>query len=215
VLFRYNEIYTGLRDNHRYYYDHIWWMLRRTFVEKGRRLAAAGRLQSADDVFFLDRREHAELASGDLPVETAAARIASRRAEWEVTRLRLPPKFLRRGYAPDEGESYPSTEGRLTGLPASPGQARGRARVVYDISELSRVAPGEILVTRQTDPSWTPVFARLGGLVLETGGVLAHGASLCREFGLPCVTALEHATERVRDGQDIAVDGAAGTVDLF
>jgi pyruvate,water dikinase len=176
---------------------------------------AAGRLKRADDVFFLNRGEQAELATGGLSASTAAERIAVRREEWEATRLRLPPKFLRRGYVPDDGESPAPAEGRLTGQPASPGQARGRARVIYDISELSRVAPGEILVTRQTDPSWTPVFSRLGGLVLETGGVLAHGASLCREFGLPCVTALDRATERVRDGQSVALDGGAGTVDLL
>jgi rifampicin phosphotransferase len=71
-----------------------------------------------------------------------------------------------------------------------------------------------VLVTRQTDPGWTPVFARLAGLVLETGGVLAHGASLCREYGLPCVTAVEGATSSIRDGDIIALSGSEGTVEL-
>jgi phosphohistidine swiveling domain-containing protein len=75
------------------------------------------------------------------------------------------------------------------GIGASPGVISGRARVIYDVRELPSVRDGEILVTRQTDPAWSTVFARISGLVLETGGVLAHGASLCREFNLPCVTA--------------------------
>ena len=74
---------------------------------------------------------------------------------------------------------------------------------------------GEILVTRQTDPGWTPVFPRLAGLVLETGGALAHGTSLCREYGLPCVTAVERAQDRIPDGARIEIDGAVGTVRLL
>src|SRR5581483_12067440 len=133
------------------------------------------------------------LRSGALPVALAATRIAVRCREWEETRLTPPPRFLRRGYLPDE--QVTSQQGtaarRLSGLAASPGQVSGRARVVLDVAGLSAVVDGEILVTRQTDPGWTPAFARLAGLVLETGGVLAHGASLCREYGLPCVTAVE------------------------
>lgn len=213
-LFKYNAIYASLRDNHRYYYDQVWWMLRRIFVEKGRRLQAAGLLASPDDIFFLDRREHAGLASGELAPALAADRIRIRREEWRRTRREQPPKFLRRGYAPDDAWERPADASRLSGLAASPGQARGPARIVYDVSDLERVGPGDILVTRQTDPSWTPAFARLGGLVLETGGVLAHGASLCREFGLPCVTAVEHATQLIRDGDIIAISGSDGAVDV-
>jgi pyruvate,water dikinase len=214
-LFKYNEIYSSLRDNHRYYYDRVWWMLRRYFVEAGRRLHKSGLIGAPDDVFFLVRGEHAALVRGELPASVAAERVRVRREEWLATRREQPPKFLRRGYAPDDNWLPAADRGRLTGLAASPGEARGPARIVYDVAELSRLSPGDVLVTRQTDPSWTPAFARVGGLVLETGGVLAHGASLCREFGLPCVTAVERATQLIHEGDIIAISGSSGTIELI
>jgi pyruvate,water dikinase len=215
-LFKYNEIYMGHRDGHRFYYDYIWWLLRRVYTEKGRRLHAAGRLAQPADVFFLVRSEIAALAGGGLDPATAARRIEVRRAEWEVTRREQPPKFLRRGCVPDgEPDVAGSDAHSLAGTAASAGQVRGRARVIYDVAELGRLEKGDILVTRQTDPAWTPTFARLGGLVLETGGVLAHGASLCREFNVPCVTAVEQATIRIGDGDWVLVDGGQGVVRIL
>lgn len=216
ALFRGNEIYAGLRDNHRFYYDHIWWLVRRVYLEKGRRLAAAGLLASADEVVFLSRTEIEQLRIGNLDVVLAATRIGIRRKEWQATRSRVPPRYLRRGYAPDEGAAVDSVDRtRLLGLAASPGQVRGRARIVLEVAGLAQVADGEILVARQTDPGWTPAFARLAGLVLETGGVLAHGASLCREYGLPCVTAVEGATVQIHDGDLICLNGNDGVVDIL
>ncbi len=215
-LFRYNEIYMGLRDNHRFYYDRIWWLLRRVYLEKGRRLHRRSLLGQPEDVFFLVRKEIAELDSGTLGVGEAASRIGIRREEWLRTLKEQPPKFLRRGYVPDdEPASLGTTARKLIGLAASAGQVTGRARVIYNVTELERVGKGDILVTRQTDPSWTPAFARLSGLVLETGGVLAHGASLCREFNVPCVTVVERATRLIRDGDTIAVNGGLGTVEII
>jgi pyruvate,water dikinase len=215
-LFRYNEIYMSIRDNHRFYYDRIWWLLRLVYVEKGRRLHRASKLASTDDIFFLVRAEIAALADGMLPPDVAAARIVQRRAEWMTTRISQPPKFLRSGYVPDDEPIWPeATAHKLVGLPASAGRVVGRARIVYDVKELSRVGKGDILVTRQTDPSWTPAFARLSGLVLETGGVLAHGASLCREFNVPCVTVVERATQLIRDGDMIVLNGGLGTVEIL
>ncbi|HVO46817.1 MAG TPA: PEP/pyruvate-binding domain-containing protein [Steroidobacteraceae bacterium] len=215
-LFRLNELYSGLRDNHRFYYDYVWWLVRRVYLEKGRRLSRSGLLSQAHDVVFLCRKELEELRSGTLSTTLAATRIEIRRREWEETRRTPPARFLRRGYLPDEQTtSQQGAARRLSGLAASPGQVRGRARVVLDVAGLSAVADGDILVTRQTDPGWTPAFARLAGLVLETGGVLAHGASLCREYGLPCVTAVEGATALIRDGDTISISGNDGAVEIL
>lgn len=215
-LFRWNELYAGLRDNHRFYYDYVWWLVRRVYAEHGRRLAARALLAQNEDVYFLVRSEIEALRSGALSPSVAAERIAVRRQEWQQTRLRPPAKFLRRGYVPDEAEAAIAASSRLLqGLAASAGQVTGRARVIYDIHGLSAVKTGDILVTRQTDPGWTPAFSRLGGLVLETGGVLAHGASLCREYGLPCVTAVENALSVIADGDLIALDGGSGRVSIL
>jgi pyruvate,water dikinase len=125
------------------------------------------------------------------------------------------PKFLK-GWAPyNDKPRAESSAFQLHGIAASPGTALGTARVVYDVRELATVKDGEILVTRQTDPSWTTVFGRIHGLVLETGGVLSHGTSLCREYGLPCVTAVEQATVRIPDGSQIELIGSEGTIRIL
>ena len=215
VLFRYNEIYMSLRDNHRFYYDSVWWLLRRVYVEKGRRLAAAGNLMREDDVFFLCRQEIESLRRGELEPSDVVEPVRVRREEWLQTRTSQPPKYLRAGYIAEEELDVGDGRHRIHGQAASAGQIVGRARILYDVRELGKLQDGDILVTRQTDPSWTPIFVRLGGLVLETGGVLAHGASLCREFNLPCVTAVERATVRIPDGAMIALNGGVGTIDLL
>jgi rifampicin phosphotransferase len=213
ALFTLNEIYAGIRDNHRFYYDYIWWLVRRAYLEMGRRLQIKARLNVADDIFFLVRSEIDGLRRDTLSTEAAEVRIHVRRREWLDTKVTQPPKFLRNGYVPDASEqSHAAGPQDLKGLAASSGQVTGRARVLHDVAELSRLREGEILVARQTDPGWTPAFARIGGLVLETGGVLAHGASLCREYGLPCVTAVESAASIIRDGDCVLLDGGSGLV---
>ena len=215
-LFHDNGIYAALRDNHRLYYDRVWWALRRYYLEVGRRLAASGLLAAADDVFFLSRDELGELRAGDLQPDAAAERVTFRRKQWQETNSWQPPKFLVDGYAPAEQLTLAELDAEtMVGLSASPGSATGRARVLHDVADLEQVRPGEILVARQTDPGWTPVFSRLGALVLETGGVLAHGASLCREYGLPCVTVVERASTRIRTGDLVAVSGTNGTVSIL
>ena len=100
----------------------------------------------------------------------------------------------------------------LQGIPASGGQVRGTARIIRNPREATRLQAGDILVTRSTDPGWTPVFSLLGGLVLEVGGQLSHGAIVAREYGVPAVVNVHDATRRIPDGQTITVDGTAGRV---
>ncbi|HZZ46155.1 MAG TPA: PEP-utilizing enzyme [Pseudonocardia sp.] len=102
-------------------------------------------------------------------------------------------------------------EGGLVGTGTSRGTVTARARVVPRLSELGRVQPGEILICNSTDPGWASVFLKIQGLVIETGGMLAHGSCLSREYGIPAVT-LFNAMNRIPDGALITVDGNTGRV---
>src|SRR5690606_32503800 len=104
--------------------------------------------------------------------------------------------------------------GALVGLAVSAGIVEGRARVLHDISQADLVA-GDILVTAYTDPSWTPLFVAIAGLVTEVGGLMTHGAVIAREYGLPAVVGVEDATQRIRDGQRIRVHGTDGYVEIL
>ena len=100
----------------------------------------------------------------------------------------------------------------LRGLGACGGRATGRATVLGDVAEAGRLVAGDVLVTRQTDPGWAPVFFLIRGLVMERGGMLSHGSIIAREFGLPAVVGVADATRRIPSGATVAVDGDEGVV---
>jgi rifampicin phosphotransferase len=101
---------------------------------------------------------------------------------------------------------------RMTGTAASPGMVTGVVRVVRSIDELKTVEYGEILVATNTDPGWTAVFSKIGGLITETGGILSHGAVVSREYGIPAVTAVKGATKIFKSGQRITLNGNEGLI---
>ncbi|MFZ2163865.1 MAG: PEP-utilizing enzyme, partial [Propionibacteriaceae bacterium] len=100
------------------------------------------------------------------------------------------------------------------GMAVSAGVVEGRARVLQDVGQ-GRLERGDILVTRFTDPSWTPAFVTIAGLVTEVGGLMTHGAVVAREYGLPAVVGVTGATTMIRDGQRIRVHGTDGYVELL
>ena len=104
--------------------------------------------------------------------------------------------------------------GALIGLPVSAGTVEGRARVIRDIAQAD-IEASDILVTTYTDPSWTPLFLAIKGLVTEVGGLMTHGAVIAREYGLPAVVGVEQATKLIRDGQRIRVHGTDGYVEIL
>ena len=106
------------------------------------------------------------------------------------------------------------SDGVLVGLPVSAGMIEGRARVVLDVAE-ANLEPGDILVTTHTDPSWTPLFVAIKALVTEVGGLMTHGAVIAREYGLPAVVGVEHATRLIPDGRCIRVHGSEGYVEIL
>jgi pyruvate,water dikinase len=105
-------------------------------------------------------------------------------------------------------------EGALAGTSACGGRVTARAAVLEDVTQADRLTRGDILVTRQTDPGWSPILGLVSGLVIERGGMLSHGAIIAREFGLPCVVGVAGATARIPHGVVITVDGDRGTCAL-
>lgn len=102
-------------------------------------------------------------------------------------------------------------DGVLSGVPISPGVAKGRVKVLTSATD-KPLLPGEILVARAADPGWTPLFINAAGIILEVGGVLQHGAVVAREYGIPCVSGVDDATDVLKDGQTVEIDGSSGWV---
>ena len=176
----------------------------------GAELAEAGRLQSAGDIFFLSVPE----AWAALAGENLSPVVRDRRAvyEQELGRRHVPRLLLSDGTEPTAGiNDAAGAKGVLHGTPASGGVVTQKARVILDPGEAS-LEPGEILVAPSTDPGWTPLFLTAGGLVMEMGGPMSHGAIVAREYGIPAVVGVPDATGRISTGQRITVDGSAGEV---
>ena len=100
----------------------------------------------------------------------------------------------------------------LMGAAASPGTARGPARILFNPADGALLHKGDILVAKFTDPGWTPLLLTAGGLVMEIGGIISHGAVVAREYGIPAVIGIRHDTRILRDGDMIEVDGTSGEV---
>ena len=181
----------------------------------GEALVAAGRLEAAGDLWFLTLPETRRAVLGGGPDLRPLVRARRERYEDERRRRHVPRLLLSDGTEPEMAapatQPPPAAGAALRGSPASAGQATGRARVVLDPLG-ARLEPGDILVAPSTDPGWTPLFLTAGGLVMEMGGAMSHGAVVAREYGIPAVVGLAGATERIPDGATILVDGTAGTV---
>ncbi|MFJ5228188.1 PEP/pyruvate-binding domain-containing protein [Streptomyces sp. NPDC088400] len=191
---------------------------RRRLLLIGAELQAKGLLERADDVKFLTPPELRTVVDrDDDPHETDLREtVVGRRSEYvrELRRRAVPVALLSDGTDVETLLPARTSDGRtLTGTGASTGRVSGRARVVRDPAD-AYVEPGEILVAPTSDPGWTPLFLTAGGLVTETGAVMAHGPTVAREYGIPAVICVPGATERIRTGQMITIDGATGTVTI-
>jgi pyruvate,water dikinase len=205
----------GLRELPKYDLVLVLAHARRQLAAVGAELAAAGRLENPDDVFFLTLREARQAVHG-----TDLRNLVSPRRQayaLELRRRRVPRVLLSDGTEPEAAAATSAAvldgDGALIGTPASAGTVTGVARVVLDPVG-ARLQPGEILVTPSTDPGWTPLFLTAGGLVMEMGGANSHGAVVAREYGIPAVVGVPDATHRIPNGEPITVNGAAGTVAL-
>jgi phosphohistidine swiveling domain-containing protein len=185
---------------------------RKVYRDLGRRLTHQGHLGAMDDVFFLHAEELEHWARTGTIVWTQGE-VQERQRQWrEWSNMRPPPLLI--GDHGVEGSTPPPLSQVLRGTPASCGQAEGIARIMTDPQD-AELMKGEILVTRYTDPAWTPLFFTAAALITEVGGVLSHGAVVAREIGLPAIVGVPDATSRIRSGQRLRVDATQGTVELL
>lgn len=204
-----------LRDDWRHSVNRVTLAKKWAFKELGLRAFERGRLETERDFYFLSEQELYDVLDGRAPAALVRAKVASRSRVFDsfLAHRESPPAFLKGTVAfdPEEAADASSEEGTFKGTSISRGLARGPARVVADLQEIGRIAPGDILICNSTDPAWAPVFPVIAGLVLETGGMLSHGACLSREYGLAAVQ-LRQAMQRISDGTIIEVSGETGQV---
>jgi len=205
--------FSGYREYPKYSLVNRYFLYKQALLEEAGRLVRANVLQEPEDIYYLTLQELREVVR----THTMDDQIVSqRKAEHERHRKLTPPRVLT-----SDGEivagAYKRADlpaGALVGLAVSAGVVEGRARVLSDMAE-AELEAGDILVTAFTDPSWTPVFVSIRGLVTEVGGLMTHGAVIAREYGLPAVVGVENATRLIKDGQRIRVHGTDGYVEIL
>ena len=205
--------FIGYREYPKYGMISRYLVYKQALLAEAERLAQAGVLAERDDIFFLRFDELHEVVRTQKVDDQL---IRRRKDEFRSFEPLSPPRVLT-----SDGEAVAGRyrrdglpPGALVGLPVSAGIVEGRARVVLDMAD-AEVAPDDILVTAFTDPSWSPLFVAVEGLVTEVGGLMTHGAVVAREYGLPAVVGVEDATRLIADGQRIRVDGTHGYVEVL
>lgn len=205
--------FVGAREYPKYFWIRRYAIYKRVLLQEAEKLAAAGIINNERDVFYLYFDEFRKaVRTGRMD----QALIENRKKEYARYEKLTPPRIiLSDGEVPSgeyDGSSAP--EGALIGVPVSTGVIEGRARVISRLDD-AHVEKGDILVTHFTDPSWTPVFVTIAGLVTEVGGEMSHGAVITREYGLPAVVGVENATKLIKDGQRLRLNGTDGYVAIL
>jgi pyruvate,water dikinase len=212
--------------------------------EFGGLLATHGFLADGEDVFQLTRHEVAEaleelcltwahagvpLGPGHWPHLAARRKtLIERLREWSpppalgtipAEPINDPISVMLWGITPERLQSWSVAMSAdtlvLAGAAASPGVAEGTARIVRDVTEVSQVRDGDVLISTVTSPAWAPIFTRIAAAVTDIGGIMSHAAIVCREYGIPAVVGTGRATAEIRDGQRVRVDGSNGTVTIL
>jgi rifampicin phosphotransferase len=205
--------FMGYREYPKYGMVSRYFVYKRALLREAERLVLAGVLRERDDVFYLRLQELRDVVQRNRVDEQL---IRRRKRAFRSYAALTPPRVLT-----SDGEviagSYRREDlpaGALVGLAVSAGTIEGRARVILDMAQADLQA-GDILVTAYTDPSWTPLFVAIAGLVTEVGGLMTHGAVIAREYGLPAVVGVEHATRLIADGQRIRLHGTDGYLEIL
>ncbi|MET7394073.1 rifamycin-inactivating phosphotransferase [Dactylosporangium sp. NPDC005572] len=205
--------FIGYREYPKYGIISRYFVYRQALLGEAERLVRAGVLPEREDIFYLTFQELHDVVR----TNRVDDRLIQRRKDaFRSYQALTPPRVLT-----SDGEAVNGAyrrddvpAGALIGQPVSAGTVEGRARVILDLAQAD-LEPGDILVTAHTDPSWTPLFVAVAGLVTEVGGPMTHGAVIAREYGLPAVVSVVDATRLIADGQRIRVHGSDGYVEIL
>ncbi|EFL29611.1 phosphoenolpyruvate synthase [Streptomyces viridochromogenes DSM 40736] len=205
--------FIGYREYPKYGIISRYFVYKQALLREAERLVQADVVPEKEDIFYLTFQELRDVVRSH---QVDDQLIQQRKEAFRSYQALTPPRVLT-----SEGEAVNGAyrrddvpAGALAGLPVSAGSVEGRARVILDMAEADLEA-GDILVTAYTDPSWSPLFVGITGLVTEVGGLMTHGAVIAREYGLPAVVGVEQATRLIRDGQRIRVHGTDGYVEIL
>jgi rifampicin phosphotransferase len=205
--------FIGYREYPKYGMVSRYFVYKQALLKEAERLVRAHVLRAKEDVFYLTFGELHDVVRTNRVDDQL---IGQRKDAFRCYQTLTPPRVLT-----SDGEAIAGAyrrdnmpAGALIGLPVSAGTVEGRARVILDMAQAD-LEPGDILVTAYTDPSWTPLFVAIAGLVTEVGGSMTHGAVIAREYGLPAVVGVVDATRLIPDGQRIRVHGTDGYVEIL
>ncbi|MBC1286739.1 phosphoenolpyruvate synthase [Listeria booriae] len=204
---------TGYREYPKYGMINRYFVYKQALLKEAAQLVQAGIIKEPEDIFYLDFEELHEVVRTEQLDYTI---ITTRKADYNQFDKLTPPRVLTSDGEIITGkykrENLPSDA--IIGLPVSSGTIEGRARVILNMAK-ANLEEGDILITPFTDPSWTPLFVSIKGLVTEVGGLMTHGAVIAREYGLPAVIGVENATTRIQDGDQIRVNGTEGYIEIL
>jgi pyruvate,water dikinase len=205
--------FIGFREYPKYAMMQRFYVYKQAIKKEADLLVQKGVIREPEDIYFLTFDELREVASTyrfDYGV------ITKRKSDYEVFEKLTPPRVMTSDGEIITGEydTGDIPKGALIGVPVSTGVVEGRARIILSLEDAD-IEEGDILVTAFTDPSWTPLFVSIKGLVAEVGGMMTHSAVVAREYGLPAVVSVENATRLIKDGQRIRINGAKGYVEII
>jgi len=205
--------FIGYREYPKYGMINRYFVYKQALLKEAEQLVQASVIHEKEDIYYLTFEELREVVrTNKLDYQI----INRRKDEYKLYEKLTPPRVITSDGEIIAGEykreNLPA--GAITGLPVSSGVIDGRARVILNMED-AVIEDGDILVTTFTDPSWTPLFVSIKGLVTEVGGLMTHGAVIAREYGLPAVVGVENATRLIKDGQRIRVNGTGGYVEIL
>ncbi|HEY9638236.1 MAG TPA: phosphoenolpyruvate synthase [Coleofasciculaceae cyanobacterium] len=205
--------FIGYREYPKYGIVNRYFVYKKALLKEAEQLVQANVIQEKEDIYYLTLEELREVVcTNKLDYQT----ISKRKDEYKFYEKLTPPRVITSDGEIIAGkykrENLPAEA--IVGLPVSSGVIEGRARVILNMEDAD-LEDGDILVTSFTDPSWTPLFVSIKGLVTEVGGLMTHGAVIAREYGLPAVVGVDNATKLIKDGQRIRVHGTEGYVEIL